>query len=393
MLHIHHISIIYQVAFSIVHILLLYFAPHHQPNWQYSSNSALEICWSKTCVCIFWSHFPSVLFVLKPATVKCRMTRAIWRDPLINNSVAQWPVATEPLNNWWPLNYCPSAWRQVTELGRIASHFYLTHQTVQTYNQLLKPTLSEIELFRVFSLSGEFRNVGVREEEKLELAKLMERVPVPIKVGSAGGGWGTEARQTDGTGGGDRGGLWSHTWVLYNVGVYGNDLHWAEDGYAWGQRKLTVRSAALVNNTCQLCAVLLFSSAHELLLLFCSSILLAASWPFNGHPWWPSVDLYPLPPLAGVNWGAERQDQHLAAGLHLTAEAGRLRPDGGHGVRHAVGGTAHESHLRDRSVTSRCTWGRGWGGGGGGGRSRGTGRKTPAKGDIRARCLEVMLWI
>ncbi|KAF0300038.1 putative U5 small nuclear ribonucleoprotein helicase [Amphibalanus amphitrite] len=70
---------------------------------------------------------------------------------------------------------------QVTELGRIASHFYLTHQTVQTYNQLLKPTLSEIELFRVFSLSGEFRNVGVREEEKLELAKLMERVPVPIK--------------------------------------------------------------------------------------------------------------------------------------------------------------------------------------------------------------------
>ena len=70
----------------------------------------------------------------------------------------------------------------MTELGRIASHFYLTHQTVQTYNQLLKPTLSEIELFRVFSLSGEFRNVGVREEEKLELSKLMERVPVPIKV-------------------------------------------------------------------------------------------------------------------------------------------------------------------------------------------------------------------
>ncbi|XP_037076641.1 LOW QUALITY PROTEIN: putative U5 small nuclear ribonucleoprotein 200 kDa helicase, partial [Pollicipes pollicipes] len=70
---------------------------------------------------------------------------------------------------------------QVTELGRIASHYYLTHQTVQTYNQLLKPSLSEIELFRVFSLSGEFRNVGVREEEKLELQKLMERVPVPIK--------------------------------------------------------------------------------------------------------------------------------------------------------------------------------------------------------------------
>lgn len=69
----------------------------------------------------------------------------------------------------------------VTELGRIASHYYCTHQTMHTYNQLLKPTISEIELFRVFSLSGEFRNISVREEEKLELQKLMERVPIPIK--------------------------------------------------------------------------------------------------------------------------------------------------------------------------------------------------------------------
>uniref|UniRef100_A0A452IF54 Activating signal cointegrator 1 complex subunit 3 n=1 Tax=Gopherus agassizii TaxID=38772 RepID=A0A452IF54_9SAUR len=52
---------------------------------------------------------------------------------------------------------------QVTELGRIASHYYITNETVQTYNQLLKPTLSEIELFRVFSLSSEFKNITVRE--------------------------------------------------------------------------------------------------------------------------------------------------------------------------------------------------------------------------------------
>ncbi len=50
-----------------------------------------------------------------------------------------------------------------------------------TYNQLLKPNLSEIELFRVFSLSGEFRHITIREEEKLELNKLMDRVPIPIK--------------------------------------------------------------------------------------------------------------------------------------------------------------------------------------------------------------------
>ena len=50
-----------------------------------------------------------------------------------------------------------------------------------TYNQLLKPHLSEIELLRLFSLSGEFKYIGVREEEKLELETLMERVPIPIK--------------------------------------------------------------------------------------------------------------------------------------------------------------------------------------------------------------------
>ncbi|KAG5318519.1 U520 helicase, partial [Pseudoatta argentina] len=70
---------------------------------------------------------------------------------------------------------------QATELGRIASHYYCTHETMSTYNQLLKRTLSEIELFRVFSLSSEFKNINVREEEKLELQKLMERVPIPVK--------------------------------------------------------------------------------------------------------------------------------------------------------------------------------------------------------------------
>jgi pre-mRNA-splicing helicase BRR2 len=70
---------------------------------------------------------------------------------------------------------------QSTELGRIASHYYITSESVQVYNLLLKPTLSEIELFRVFSLSSEFKNITVREEEKLELTKLLERVPIPIK--------------------------------------------------------------------------------------------------------------------------------------------------------------------------------------------------------------------
>ncbi|XP_060524349.1 U5 small nuclear ribonucleoprotein 200 kDa helicase [Cylas formicarius] len=70
---------------------------------------------------------------------------------------------------------------QSTELGRIASQYYCTHETMLTYNQLLKPYLSDIDLFRVFSLSGEFKNIAVREGEPGELQKLMERVPIPIK--------------------------------------------------------------------------------------------------------------------------------------------------------------------------------------------------------------------
>ena len=52
---------------------------------------------------------------------------------------------------------------QVTDLGRIASHYYITSETMATYNQLMKPTLSQIELFRVFSLSSEFKYITVRE--------------------------------------------------------------------------------------------------------------------------------------------------------------------------------------------------------------------------------------
>ncbi|KAI9208743.1 Sec63 Brl domain-containing protein [Polychytrium aggregatum] len=70
---------------------------------------------------------------------------------------------------------------QVTELGRIASHYYVSHQSMAKYNQHLKPTLSLMDLFRIFALSEEFKFIPVREEEKLELTKMLERVPVPVK--------------------------------------------------------------------------------------------------------------------------------------------------------------------------------------------------------------------
>lgn len=42
---------------------------------------------------------------------------------------------------------------------------------MSVFAEHLKPTLSEIDLFRLFSLSGEFEHMSVREEEKIELSR------------------------------------------------------------------------------------------------------------------------------------------------------------------------------------------------------------------------------
>ncbi len=70
---------------------------------------------------------------------------------------------------------------QSTELGRIASHYYITHGSMDNYNKLIQPFTNDIELFRVFAESSEFKYIPVRQEEKLELARLIQKVPIPIK--------------------------------------------------------------------------------------------------------------------------------------------------------------------------------------------------------------------
>ena len=70
---------------------------------------------------------------------------------------------------------------QSTELGRIASHYYITYGSMDTYNKLVQPSITDVELFRVFAQSAEFKYIPVRQEEKLELAKLLAKVPIPVK--------------------------------------------------------------------------------------------------------------------------------------------------------------------------------------------------------------------
>jgi pre-mRNA-splicing helicase BRR2 len=70
---------------------------------------------------------------------------------------------------------------QATPLGRVASQFYISHSSMAVYSRHMRPNMSDIELLRLFALSGEFAHVTVREEEKLELAKLAGKVPIPVK--------------------------------------------------------------------------------------------------------------------------------------------------------------------------------------------------------------------
>eukprot|EP00388_Colpodella_angusta_P005685 GDKJ01017432.1.p1 GENE.GDKJ01017432.1~~GDKJ01017432.1.p1 ORF type:complete len:1456 (-),score=425.96 GDKJ01017432.1:50-4213(-) len=68
-----------------------------------------------------------------------------------------------------------------TTIGRIAASFYLKYQTVAAFNDHLRPQMHELEIVKTFTLAQEFKLVPVRPEEKVELARLVERVPLPIK--------------------------------------------------------------------------------------------------------------------------------------------------------------------------------------------------------------------
>eukprot|EP00984_Skeletonema_dohrnii_P018721 scaffold8801_cov94-Skeletonema_dohrnii-CCMP3373.AAC.1 len=70
---------------------------------------------------------------------------------------------------------------QSTPLGRIASQYYISHSSMAMYSRHLRPNMADIDLLRLFSMSGEFTHITVREEEKLELSKLATRVPIPVK--------------------------------------------------------------------------------------------------------------------------------------------------------------------------------------------------------------------
>ncbi|XP_055829264.1 DExH-box ATP-dependent RNA helicase DExH14 [Solanum dulcamara] len=68
-----------------------------------------------------------------------------------------------------------------TELGRIASHFYIQYTSVETYNEMLSRHMNESELINMVAHSSEFENIVVRDEEQNEL-EMLARTYCPLEV-------------------------------------------------------------------------------------------------------------------------------------------------------------------------------------------------------------------
>lgn len=70
-----------------------------------------------------------------------------------------------------------------TELGRIASHYYLVHESMRTYQQHMWEGMHETDLFQLFSLSHEFTHISVRPDEGAQLRELLACCPIAVSDG------------------------------------------------------------------------------------------------------------------------------------------------------------------------------------------------------------------
>ena len=71
----------------------------------------------------------------------------------------------------------------VTDLGRIASHYYIKHGTIEAFNTMLGPHLSDPEALNVLCSSAEFDQLKVRPEELLELDEIRKTAHIKVQGG------------------------------------------------------------------------------------------------------------------------------------------------------------------------------------------------------------------
>ncbi|XP_071445378.1 activating signal cointegrator 1 complex subunit 3 [Hetaerina americana] len=73
----------------------------------------------------------------------------------------------------------------ITDLGRTASHFYIKYDTVEIFNDLMKPLMTDRDILSMVSQAQEFEQLKVRDDELTELDDLTRgSCQVPVAGGS-----------------------------------------------------------------------------------------------------------------------------------------------------------------------------------------------------------------
>ncbi|KAJ3550589.1 hypothetical protein NM688_g5040 [Phlebia brevispora] len=72
----------------------------------------------------------------------------------------------------------------ITDLGRIAAKYYVRHASIEVFNEVFRPRMTEADVLAMLCMSKEFDQIQVRENEVKELGQLMEAVPCAVKGGT-----------------------------------------------------------------------------------------------------------------------------------------------------------------------------------------------------------------
>ncbi|CAM9807850.1 unnamed protein product, partial [Scytosiphon promiscuus] len=70
----------------------------------------------------------------------------------------------------------------VTDLGRAASHFYISHESVFRFNGAMMPTLPDAAAVNLVCLASEFDQVKVRPEELKDMDGMRKRCPLEVRA-------------------------------------------------------------------------------------------------------------------------------------------------------------------------------------------------------------------
>lgn len=69
----------------------------------------------------------------------------------------------------------------VTDLGRVASHYYIKHGTIEAFNAMLTSQLSDSDALHVLCSAAEFDQLKVRPEEVSEIDQLKKYAMVKVR--------------------------------------------------------------------------------------------------------------------------------------------------------------------------------------------------------------------